>query len=127
MAAGAKEEYLSEEPIHDVAHLGHVELLTPAPEKSLEFFVHVMGMTESGRAGSSVFLRGWDDYERSSLKLTGAKSSGLGHAAFRARSPSALRRRVKALQASGAGVGWVENEIGHGPAYQFRDPDGHLL
>ncbi len=116
-----------EEPILDVAHLAHLELLTPTPEKSLDFFVNVMGMTESGRAGESVYLRGWDDYERYSLKLTGSTSSGLGHAAFRARSPQALERRVKALQAAGADVGWVENELGHGPAFQFRDPDGHLL
>jgi catechol 2,3-dioxygenase len=118
---------VSEEPILDVAHLAHLELLTPTPEKSLDFFVNVMGMTESGRSGDSVYLRGWDDYERYSLKLTGSKTSGLGHAAFRARSPQALARRVQALQAAGAGVGWLEDEFGHGPAYQFRDPDGHLL
>ena len=118
---------MHEEPILDVAHLGHVELLTPVPEKSLDFFVDIMGMTESGRAGDSVYLRGWDDYERYSLKLTGSQTSGLGHAAFRARSPQALQRRVKALDASGAGLGWVENELGHGPAYQFTDPDGHRL
>ena len=118
---------MHEEPILDVAHLGHVELLTPVPEKSLDFFVDIMGMTESCRAGDSVYLRGWDDYERYSLKLTGSQTSGLGHAAFRARSPQALQRRVKALDASGAGLGWVENELGHGPAYQFTDPDGHRL
>src|SRR6185312_11635734 len=61
------------------------------------------------------------------LKLTGSDTSGLGHAAFRARSPQALARRVKALEASGLGVGWHEDELGHGPAYQFRDPDRHLL
>ena len=118
---------MPEEPVMDVAHLGHLELLTPTFDRSLSFFVDVLGMTESGRAGDSVFLRGWDDYERYSLKLTGSKSSGLGHAAFRARSPQALARRVAALKASGAGVGWVDNELGHGPAYQFHDPDGHLL
>jgi catechol 2,3-dioxygenase len=118
---------VSEEPIVDVAHLAHLELLTPTPEKSLAFFIDVMGMTESGRKGESVYLRGWDDYERYSLKLTGSKTSGLGHAAFRARSPQALERRVKALQTADAGVGWIEDELGHGPAYQFRDPDGHLL
>ena len=52
-------------------------------------------MTESGRAGDSVFLRGWDDYERYSLKLTAAKTGGMGHMAFRARSPQALERRVR--------------------------------
>ena len=39
------------EPIMDVAHLGHLELLTPKPEESLRFFVDVLGMTESGRQG----------------------------------------------------------------------------
>lgn len=94
---------MHEEPIMDVAHLGHLELLTPKPEESLHFFVDVLGMTESGRQGESVYLRGWDDYERYSLKLTGSNTSGLGHAAFRARSPQALERRVQALQGSGYG------------------------
>ena len=117
----------NDEPCMDLAHLGHLELLTPKPEESLRFFVDVMGMTESGRQGASVYLRGWDDYERYSLQLTASSSSGLGHAAFRARSPQALQRRVAALEASGQAVGWHEGELGHGPAFRFRDPDGHLL
>ena len=115
------------EPITDVAHLAHLELLTPAPDESCRFFIDVMGMTEAGRDGASVYLRGWDDYENYSLKLTGSATSGLGHAAFRARSPAALSRRVAALEASGRGIGWVEGDGGHGPAYRFHDPDGHVL
>jgi len=34
---------------------------------------------------------------------------------------------VAALQASGLAVGWHEGELGHGPAFQFHDPDGRLL
>ena len=63
------------EPIFDLAHLGHLELLTPKPDESLKFFVDVMGMTVSGRKGESGYLRGWDDYERYSLKLTASKTS----------------------------------------------------
>ena len=118
---------MHDEPIMDIAHLGHLEVLTPKPDESLRFFVDVLGMTESGRAGDSVYLRGWDDYERYSLKLTASKTSGLGHAAFRARSPQALARRVAALEASSYGIGWHEGELGHGPAYRFRDPDGHVI
>ena len=33
---------------HDVAHLGHAELLTPEPEKSLWFFTEVLGLTQNG-------------------------------------------------------------------------------
>ena len=46
-------------------------------------------MTESGRKGDSVYLRGWDDYERATLKLTAAKTSGLVHTAS---APAAPRR-----------------------------------
>src|SRR5262249_24512981 len=108
-------------------HLGHLELLTPKPDESLNFFVNVLGMTESGRAGDSVFLRGWDDYERYSLKLTGAKTSGLGHMAFRTRSPQALERRAAALKGSGFDMGWTEGDLGHGSAFLCRDPDGHRI
>lgn len=118
---------MSPEPNLDVAHLGHVEILSPLPEKSLDFFVNVMGMTVSGQKGSSVYLRGWDDYERYSLVLTGSKTSGLGHAAFRTRSPQALERRVAALRGSGHEIGWVEDALGHGPAYRCHDPDGHVI
>ncbi len=115
------------EPIYDLAHLAHVELLTPKPEESLRFFVDVLGMTESGREGDSVYLRGWDDYEHHSLKLTGSKASGLGHMAFRTRSPQALERRVAALKGSGFDVGWTDGDLGHGPAFRCRDPDGHVI
>ena len=112
----------------DVAHLGHVELLTPTPEESRRFFVDVMGMTESGRRGNSVYLRGWDDYERYSLQLTASDTSGLGHAAFRTHSPQALERRVAALRANGHEV-WEEKPASWATAsgFRFRDPDGHVF
>src|SRR6516165_86019 len=100
---------MASEPIHDIAHLAHVELLTPKFEESRRFFIDVMGMTQSGEKGDSVFLRGWDDYEQYSLKLTAAKTSGLGHAAFRTRSPQALERRAAALKGSGFGIGMATN------------------
>lgn len=114
-----------EEPLHDLAHLGHVELLTPRLEESRHFFVAVMGMHESARDGESLYLRGWDDYEHHTLKLTAAPRPGLGHYAFRAGSPPALARRVAALERSGHGLGWSGGDLGHGPAYRFTDPDGH--
>jgi catechol 2,3-dioxygenase len=54
--------------LHDVAHLAHAELLTPEPEKSLWFFTQVLGLTENGTSGDSVYLRTGDDYEHHSLK-----------------------------------------------------------
>ena len=76
---------MQNEPNWDIAHLGHLELFTPTPEESVHFFKNVLGLTESGRQGDSVYLRGWDDYERYSLKLTASKTSGMEHMALRAR------------------------------------------
>jgi catechol 2,3-dioxygenase len=115
------------EPCFDVAHLGHVELLTDRPEESLDFFVRVYGLTESGREGASVYLRGWDDYEFHTLKLTAAGTTGIGHAGYRAASEAALKRRVAAIEGMGCGLGWSEGDLGHGRAYRFRSPDGHVF
>ena len=104
-----------------------MELLTPKPEESLRFFVEVLGLTESGRRGDSVYLRGWDDYEHHTLKLTASRTSGMGHFAFRATSPDALRRRVGIIEQSGLGAGWTDGDLGHGPAYGFRTSDGHHM
>ncbi len=115
------------EPCYDLAHLAHIELLTPQLDESARFFVDVMGMNLSGRQGNSLYLRGWDDYERHTLKLTASAKPGLGHYALRASSPKALERRVAAVERSGFGQGWSDGDLGHGPAYRFTDPDGHNI
>src|SRR5690348_8657999 len=116
---------MEDEAVMDVAHLGHVELLTPKFEDSLRFFVDVLGMAESGREGDSVYLRACDDYERHSLKLTASPEPGLGHVGMRARSQKALERRVAVLKDSEFAIGWNDGDAAHGPAFVFRDPDGH--
>jgi len=111
----------------DLAHLAHVELLTPKPDESLRFFTEVFSLTESGRQGQSVYLRGWDDYEHHTLKLTESKVAGMGHFAYRATSPEALERRVGVIERAGYGKGWTKGDLGHGPAYAFVTCDGHPM
>lgn len=115
------------EPIFDVAQLAHVELLTPKPEETLWFFRELLGLTESAARGQSVYLRAYEDWYHHTLKITEAPQPSLGHVAWRTSSAPALRRRVQALAASGLGQGWIEDELGHGPAYRFTTPDGHLM
>ena len=111
---------------YDLAHLAHVELLTPRPEASLDFFIQVMGLTMSAQHGDSTYLRGWDGYEFHTLKLTATTTNGMRHFAFRASSEESLRRRVQAVDAAGLGIGWVDDEVAHGPAYRYHTPDGHV-
>jgi len=93
------------EPIYDVAHLAHVELLTPDLDGSLAFFRDLLGMQETARAGGSVYLRGYEEQYHHSLKLTAAPQAGAGHVAWRSRSAQALERRVAAIEAAGLGRG----------------------
>jgi catechol 2,3-dioxygenase len=127
VAPGEVQETMQDEPIFDIAHLGHLEVLTPKFDESLDFFVRIFGLTESGRKGQSAYLRAYDDYERYSLKLTAAKTSGLGHVAYRTRSPQALERRAAALKGSGFDVGWSDGDLGHGKTFVCKDPDGHVV
>ena len=118
---------MTPEPCFDVAHLGHVEMLTDKPQESLDFFTRIFGLSESGRDGDSVYLRAYDDYEFHTLKLTAAATTGMRHVGYRCSSPQALQRRVAAIEKLGLGIGWSQGDLGHGPAYQFHDPDGHVF
>ena len=115
------------EPVRDLAHLSHVELLTPKPDESLGYFREILGMEIAGEGGDSVYLRCFGDYERSSLKLTASEQAGVGHLAYRTHSVEALDRRVAALDAAGVAGEWLEGDLGHGAAFSFLDPDGHRL
>ena len=48
---------MSRPPLHDVAHLGYIELLTPEFDKSLWFFTDVLGLTVVSSEGTSAYLR----------------------------------------------------------------------
>ncbi len=111
----------------DIAHLGHIELLTPKPEESLKFFSEIVGLSESGRQGDSVYLRAWGDYEFATLKLTAAKAPGLGHMALRTADAGTLDLLVADLQQHGFQGKWLESDLGHGRAFRFPSPDGHQL
>ncbi len=117
----------AKEPVLDVAHLGHGELLTPKPAESLHYFTEILGMEQVHAEGQSVYLRGYGDYATTSFKLTEAPDAGVGTLAWRARSEAALERRVAAIKATGHGLGWNNGDFGRGRSYAFADPDGHRM
>jgi catechol 2,3 dioxygenase len=115
------------QPLGEIAHIAHAELLTPEPQRSLDFFTEVLGMEEEARDRQSVYLRGWGDYQRYCLKLTESEQAGLGHMALQAWSQEAVESRAVAIEQAGRGIGWIDGDVGHGPAYRFTDPDGHVM
>lgn len=116
------------EPCFDIAHLGHIEVYTDKFDESLDFFTRVYGLKLSAIEGDSAYLRAWDDYEFHTLKLTKHDTTGVGHIAYRTSSPEALERRVAAIEASDYKVhGWNDGDLGHGKAFRFEDPFGHIF
>jgi len=58
--------------------------------------------------------------------LTEAEQPRLGHAAWRTLGPDELSEDVSRIKASGVHGEWIEKSVGHGPAYRFRGPGGHV-
>jgi catechol 2,3-dioxygenase len=109
-----------------IAHLAHAEVITPKPEKSAAFFKDVLGLEESGRAENSVYFRGWGEFFHHSLQLTEGHVPAVAHTGWRTEGPEELQACVERLEKRGVGIGWQKPVLGHGPAYRFRTPGGHI-
>lgn len=112
---------------HEIAHLSRIELQTPNPDGTLWFFTELLGMYVTAREGQSVYLRGYEDPYRWSLKITEGPDPRMLHAALRTSSPAALQRRVDVLSTDGVDSRWDDGDLGYGPSYAFSTPDGHHL
>jgi catechol 2,3-dioxygenase len=109
-----------------LSQLAHVELVTPAPAESLAFFTEVLGLELTEQAGQSAYLRGWGERLHHSLKLTEGAQPALGHIGWRAAGPDALEAAAERLEQLGLGDAWNEGDAGHGRAYRFHGPGGHV-
>jgi catechol 2,3-dioxygenase len=118
---------MTKEPIFDVAQLAHIEIYSPKLEESVAFFKDILAMDEVHRQGKSVYMRAYEDHYHNTLIITENHEAGLGHIALRTTSPQALERRAAEIEKMGCGIGWIDGDIGHGRAYQFKTPDGHKV
>ena len=116
------------EPLHDVARIGHAELLTPKPEESLRFFVDVLGHGGGGARGAVGLPAGLGRLPPLQPEAHGVAASGSRPrraARVEPGSARAPRRGDRARRDSASG--WIDGDVGHGPAYRFTDPDGHVF
>lgn len=109
-----------------ISQLAHVELITPKPAESLAFFTDVLGLELTEQEGQSAYLRAWGENFHSSLKLTEGPEPGLGHIGWRASGPDALAAAAKRLEEQGYGKEWIDGDKGHGKAYRYEGPGGHV-
>jgi catechol 2,3-dioxygenase len=112
---------------HLIAHLGHVELLTPRLAETTWFFTDLLSMYVVKKDDRSVYLKCWGEFRTPfSLKLSQSTAPGLGHVAWRAESAEDLEKIASMLQSSDSAAHWSENsEYGRGKAFEFSSPEGH--
>src|SRR3954464_9395111 len=109
-----------------LAHLAHVEVITPKPEESLAFYRDLLGLEVTAEEGDSVYLRGWGEHYAHSLQLTEGPQPAVAHTGWRTEGPEELETLAERLDELGAGEGWVDDQFGHGRAFRYRGPGGHL-
>ncbi|WP_020660814.1 VOC family protein [Amycolatopsis benzoatilytica] len=114
-------------PPHEIAHLARVELLSPKPQETVDFFTRFLGMYVTRKEGQSVYLRGYEDPYPWSLKVTESPTAGMGHAALRTSSAEALQRRADSLKSADVEGTWSDDEFGFGKTFSYQSPDGHNL
>jgi catechol 2,3-dioxygenase len=109
-----------------ISQLAHVEFMSPKPDETAAFMTDVLGMSETERAGQSVFLRAWGDWFHHSLVVTEGPHVALGHISWRAEGPEELEIAAKRLAEANVVDGWIDESVGHGRAIRFRGPGGQL-
>ena len=115
-------------PDIDVLRAAHAEYIVSDLDRARAFYVDLLGLVETERVGSRVYLRGLEEREHHSLVLRqGPRSSsgGATHIAFRVATPDDLERLARLAQRDGLPHCWVEGEEeGQGRALRLQDPSG---
>src|SRR2546430_10077834 len=111
---------------HLLSQLAHVEILSPRLDETVKFFEQQLGLEISARQGQSVYMRGWGEFFHHGVKVTEAAQPGLGHIGWRADGAEDLTEIARRLEATSHNEGWTDGDLGHGPAYRFRSPNGQI-
>jgi catechol 2,3-dioxygenase len=112
-----------------VHNLHHVEMLTPKPEESLDFFTRVLGLQVVHQEGQSVYLRGYNEWTHHSFVLTEAAEAGCGHIGWQVAEPEHVEGWARRFTESNHEFQRVPGgtELAQGDAIRFTYPGGQTL
>lgn len=112
-----------------ILRLAHVEIGVKDLHLAREFYVGLLGFVEEMAEGPSLYLRGVEEFDRWTLKLTTAEGPGVFHIAFRVSDPGDLNWLERLHRELGVPYSRVPKgtEPHQGEALRVRSPDGHFL
>jgi catechol 2,3-dioxygenase len=111
-----------------IQRLSHTELGVTDLDEAHRFYVEVLGFRLQQRTEGSLYLRGAEEFDSWSLKLTGGPA-GLRYFAFRAASDQALEELAQLHRDLGCPVSELSpgHEPGWGRAVEVITPDGYTI
>ncbi len=113
-----------------ILRLSHVEIRVPDLELATAYYSEVIGMIETGRDASRVFLKCWDEHQHHSVVLTLEPTHGLNHFGFKVTDAADLDHYQARLETAGVAVRRYDADEwapGHGVAIRFTLPSGHEM
>jgi catechol 2,3-dioxygenase len=116
---------------HGTLRPGLVQLRVLDLDKTLDFYVNVLGLDEVGRtADGRVMLKAYDEFDHHSLTLRLASEAGLDFVAFKVGCPDELEEMKKNTEAFGYSVtekAANTDQPGFGKRYSFKISTGHIF
>ena len=112
-----------------LAHIAYLEIGSPDPKASADFYVEKFGMRVVDQADGSYFLRSWGDYQKYSLVVSPAADASLITMAWRTVDEAALdaaAARIAELEGVQDSE-WIDASARHGRAFRFTGPFGHSM
>lgn len=112
-----------------IIRLAHVEMGATDLERARHLYVDLLGFVEHARDADALYLRGVEEFDLWSLKITKADSGGIFHSSFRVDDPDDLERlrKVHAAKDLPAEILPAGAEPGQGEALRCRTGEGHAV
>jgi catechol 2,3-dioxygenase len=112
-----------------VLRLAHVQISCADLAAARAFYVDLLGFVEYVSDRDNLYLRGAEEFDAWSLRITAGAGGGLVHSGFRVSEPADLDTLQSAQRALGLAVSRVPagTEPGQGEALRTRTPDGHRI
>lgn len=113
-----------------VLRLSHVEIRVPDLELATAYYTEVLGLVETARETSRVWLKCWDEQQHHSVILADAPTYGLNLAGFKVTSAEDLDIYAQRLEAGGVAIKrFAAGELGpgSGDTLRFQAPSDHTI
>ena len=110
-------------PPFNITRASHLELLVADLDRSLRFYVEVIGLAVTHRDGGAAWLRGMEESGHHSLVLRTAAEPACTRLGFRVFLEDELEQLAGDLAARGLAPRWIEEEF-QGRTLRVADPQG---